>query len=306
MNGMKVSMLLAAALSCAPSLGHAAVTQAQQCEATVDKASARYAKCRLYVEAKAAMDSLAGTKLTEAFEKCSEKFSDAFSKALAKHGAGNCSTTAESDFEAYLDQCSDGVATAAGGGALPAVCGAPLLVTGQTTCWNEAGEVISCAGTGQDGESQTGVPFAYIDNGDGTITDSNTGLVWEKLSDDGSINDQDTTYNWTEALSVKIAALNSGAGYAGHSDWRLPNWRELGSIVNVENVNPSTSPAFNTGCVPNCTSLTCSCTKSSNYWSSSTYAVNPTHAWGVLFYDGNPSAVYKTGTYYVRAVRGGS
>ena len=306
MNRMKVSMLLAAALSCAPSLGHAAVTQAQQCEAAVDKASAGYAKGRLDVEAKAAMGSLAGTKLTEAFEKCSVKFSDAFSKALAKHGAGNCSTTAESDFEAYLDQWSDGVATAAGGGVLSAVCGAPLLVTGQTTCWNEAGAVISCAGTGQDGESQTGVPFAYIDNGDGTITDSNTGLVWEKLSDDGSINDQDTLYNWTEAVSIKIAALNSGAGYAGHSDWRLPNRRELDSIVNLENVNPSTSPAFDTSCVLGCTSLTCSCTISSVYWSSSTYARSPTNAWGVDFYDGDTYAKSKTFNYYVRAVRGGS
>jgi hypothetical protein len=40
---------------------------------------------------------------------------------------------------------------------------------------------------------------AYVDNGDGTITDSKTGLMWEKLSDDGSIHDWDATYTWADA-----------------------------------------------------------------------------------------------------------
>src|SRR5207249_5145188 len=61
--------------------------------------------------------------------------------------------------------------------------------TGQTTCWDSSGNVIPCAGTGQDGDLQKGAPLSYTDNGDGTITDNNTGLMWEKLSMDGSVHD---------------------------------------------------------------------------------------------------------------------
>src|SRR5262249_16276739 len=59
--------------------------------------------------------------------------------------------------------------------------------TGQRSCWNNGGSIIPCAGTAQDGDTRAGADLAYIDNGDGTITDVNTKLVWEKLSSDGSI-----------------------------------------------------------------------------------------------------------------------
>ena len=178
--------------------------------------------------------------------------------------------------------------------------------SGQATCWNTGGQVIACAGTGQDGESQAGVPLAYRDNGDGTITDLNTGLMWEKLSNDGSIHDKDNYYTWTAAVSSKIAALNS-ANYAGHNDWRLPNIRQLRSIVNYGGTYPAISPAFNTGCSGGCSVLACSCTIWSGYWSSSAYAFcSPKGAWFVNFNDGNDNASYKTVNHYVRAVRGGS
>src|SRR5919198_2193305 len=44
--------------------------------------------------------------------------------------------------------------------------------------------------------------LAYVDNGDGTITDSNTGLVWEKKSADGTIHEKDMTYIWSNAFAV--------------------------------------------------------------------------------------------------------
>ena len=40
----------------------------------------------------------------------------------------------------------------------------------------------------------------FVDNGDGTITDTKTGLQWEKKSDDGTIHDQDDTYTWTTGV----------------------------------------------------------------------------------------------------------
>ncbi len=184
---------------------------------------------------------------------------------------------------------------------------AQLLKTGQTSCWDEAGAPISCAfRTYADGNQQTGVALSYVDNGDGTITDANTGLMWEKLSDDGSIHDKDNTYTFIQSIDTRLGSLNGAGGFAGYTDWRAPNRRELESIVNLQNVNPAVSAAFNTGCVASCTVLTCSCTVSLYYWSSSTYANFPTYAWLVDFGDGYVLADGKTGSYYVRAVRGGS
>ena len=183
---------------------------------------------------------------------------------------------------------------------------AAFPATGQTTCWNSAGTVIACAGTGHDGDIQAGATLSYTDNGDGTITDNNTGLMWEKKSDDGSIHDRDTTYTWDDAFAVHVAGLNAGGGFGGYTDWRLPDAKELQSIVDYERVNPSIDPAFNTGCAPACTVTTCSCTGSSYYWSSTSVAFNLLNAWRVFFNGGTVSALNKSNVTFVRAVRGGS
>ena len=105
---------------------------------------------------------------------------------------------------------------------------------------------------------------------------------------------------------MKVANLNSGS-FAGHTDWRVPNSKELYSILNLENANPSVSPAFNTGCAPACTVLTCSCTVSNYSWSSSPYSNYPDFAWLVFFSDGYAAAdLMARDFHYVRAVRGGS
>ena len=167
--------------------------------------------------------------------------------------------------------------------------------TGQTTSY----------APGDDGDVQAGAPLSYTDNGDGTITDNNTGRMWEKKSADGTIHDKDTTYTWANAFAVHIAGLNAGGGFAGHTDWRLPNVKELQSIVNYENFNPSVSSAFNTSCSATCTVLTCSCTAAPFYWSSSTIANDPTSAWVVSFFIGIELANGKGSISVVRAVRGG-
>src|SRR5262249_49755536 len=138
--------------------------------------------------------------------------------------------------------------------------------TGQTTCWDSAGTMIACAGTGQDGELRQGAPLSYTDNGDGTVTDANTGLGWEQLSLEGSVHDRGNTYTWTNAFAGHVATLNA-MSFAGHNDWRMPNLKELESIASFQNSNPAVPSAFNNGCTSvGCTVLTCSCTGSNGFY----------------------------------------
>jgi hypothetical protein len=179
-----------------------------------------------------------------------------------------------------------------------------LPQTGQITCYDAAGTPIACTGTGQDGEFQQGLARSFTDNGDGTITDNVTKLMWEKLSDDGSIHDWDNTYTWTAAVTGKMAALNA-ASFAGHNDWRLPNQFELYSLDNLGVEAPATYDAFNHACVLSCTVATCSCTQPSYYWSSTTQKHSPPRAWRVDFSGGGALSDAKLNSYYVRAVRAG-
>jgi len=149
--------------------------------------------------------------------------------------------------------------------------------TGQTTS----------ARTDDDGDIEAGADLSYTDTGDGTIIDNNTRLEWEKLSDDGTINDKDNLYTWENAFAVHVAGLNTVPCFAGQCDWRLPNVKELQSIVNYGTSNPAVSVAFNTNCVAGVNVLDGSCTAASNYWSSSTVAGNPSTAWFVSFLGGS-------------------
>jgi hypothetical protein len=105
--------------------------------------------------------------------------------------------------------------------------------TGQTKCWDTDGYEIPCAGTGQDGEIQVGVVWPeprFTDNGDDTIIDNLTGLMWTK---DAYL--PGTTMNWYQALDF-CNNLNLG----GYSDWRLPNVNELESLVNADESSNAT------------------------------------------------------------------
>jgi len=118
----------------------------------------------------------------------------------------------------------------------------------------------------------------FIDNDDGTVTDTDTGLMWQKDTAPG-------TYTWEQALSY-----SEDLPLANYHDWRLPNRNELQSLSDYSRINPATN-------FPN--------TVMSNYWSSTTYADNPYIAWVVYFGSGGINNGSKSGNYYVRAVRGG-
>ena len=121
----------------------------------------------------------------------------------------------------------------------------PIVDTNQTTCYSD-NSVIACpqegqAFAGQDGNYQ-GLAPAYTDNGDGTVTDLNTGLMWLQSPDfngDGQINAQDKmTYD--NALTYADSFT-----FAGYDDWRLPSIKELYSLIEFTGKTGTGNPSSN-------------------------------------------------------------
>ncbi len=99
----------------------------------------------------------------------------------------------------------------------------PIVATGQVDCYSLEGKIIDAPAEGdqlygQDGNYQAGVEMAYKDNGDGTVSDLNTGLMWEKTPSAGPV-------TWGQAQTY-CQELTLG----GYDDWRLPTLKELFSI----------------------------------------------------------------------------
>jgi len=115
----------------------------------------------------------------------------------------------------------------------------PIVGTGQTTFWNAEGDETAAPAKGepfygQDAQSPGNTP-SYTDNGDGTVTDNVTGLMWTQTADlngDGTINADD---QMTLAQAVEsVASVRTG----GYADWRLPTIKEQYSLINFMGVDP--------------------------------------------------------------------
>ena len=147
------------------------------------------------------------------------------------------------------------------------------------------------------------------------VKDNHTGLVWEVKTNDNSIHDKDNTYKWGGITAigrdhaskegtyyddwnplVNGANQNSyggATGLCGFTDWRVPSYDELVTIINNGKVNPAIDEDY----FPN--------TPSSYFWSSSPDAINSSYAWIVYFYNGSDNSYYRHNTYRVRLVRAG-
>ena len=166
----------------------------------------------------------------------------------------------------------------------------------------------------------------WVDNGDGTVTNNVTGLMWEQktgtlgspvscpCTDPHNVNNY---YTWSVGGYVGIdpvgtlftdflAKINGGASnytdvsitpFAQYNDWRIPTVVELQSILD-------TSAAGCNAGLP-CINAVFGPTQAWDYWSSSSSAGNPLNAWYVFFPTGSVGWDFKFYGFYARAVRGG-
>lgn len=162
-----------------------------------------------------------------------------------------------------------------------------LTKTGQTSCWDSAGTLLSaaeCLVSGQDGSYQMGSDPSFTrDNTTGIVTDNLNGLMWQDTA-------ASATSDWSGAPDV-CEALNTST-YGGYTDWRLPTLDELESIVDFGQDSPAINTLFQN-------------TSSGNYWSSNAYVVNTDNAWYVNFNYGLTIANIKISGNFVRCVRSG-
>ena len=133
----------------------------------------------------------------------------------------------------------------------------------------------------------------YQDHGNGTVTDTRTGLMWKQCSEGqswspGACSGTPSSFTWSQALAPAEAAT-----FADHADWRVPNVKELSSLVE----DCRFLPAINNVLFPN--------TPSSVFWSASPFAITSDYAWSVYFSYGFASLYSRSGSNHVRLVRGG-
>lgn len=161
--------------------------------------------------------------------------------------------------------------------------------SGQRLCYDPLGKIHPCAGSGQDGGTQTGCPWPEprFSDDDRIVKDHLTGLFWAK--DASCVSDAVT---WESALR-KMQSMNSEK-YAGCGDWRLPNIRELESLTDMGTHSPALPDKHPfQGVQP-------------YYWSSTTSTYDARYAWVMYLENGSVGVGFKQKPeFFVWGVRGG-
>ena len=150
------------------------------------------------------------------------------------------------------------------------------LGSGQRTCHADDGSEIPCEGSGQDASFAVGVPWPEprFEARDDEVMDRLTGLTWCR-----SANLAEFPLTWQEALDF-VATMNREQRF-GRRDWRMPNRRELRSLLSLQAKWPALPEGHPFIDVFN-----------GWYWTSTTAAISPAHAWYValdgarMFYGG--------------------
>ena len=161
-----------------------------------------------------------------------------------------------------------------------------LPETGQTTCIDATGAAIACANTRQDGDRRAGVawpnPRFTVDGTGNCITDNLTGLMWARQ--DGGFRTWQLGLDFANSLDL-----------CGFTDWRMPNRKELLSLVNYGAGNIGVE-LLNNGFTFQ---------MESNLWSSSSVAGSAAEAWTLIVLPGVLSQGPKSGGNHVLPVRAG-
>lgn len=139
----------------------------------------------------------------------------------------------------------------------------------------------------------------YLMKSDGTVLDRQTGLMWMRCAVGQTWDATQKTCTGTATVFTWKAALNevqtvNAATYAGYNDWRLPNLRELTSLVRYA----CPDPAINVTAFP--------ATPGENFWTSTPVASSYGLGWGVDFKTGQAYFSAYTKTYPIRLVRAGA
>ncbi len=165
--------------------------------------------------------------------------------------------------------------------------------TGQISTYDQTGKLIDFQGSGQDGEFQRGVVWPeprFIVNGDGTVSDSLTGLMW--LKDGNCFGD----LPWPTALQMVVDFNKNNALCHGfktdYQDWFLPDINQLATLFDAQ--VGVTSDYLRLG---GFTSL-----QRGIYWSATAY-LNRLNAWGANFTNGSIASHNKLERHFLLIAR---
>ena len=164
--------------------------------------------------------------------------------------------------------------------------------------------------------AKKGAACRYVDNGNGTVSDLDTGLTWQQTDDAGGLTDKDNIYTWTDGgdgddtnpdgtlYTEFLAGLNACmssdgvsivGGHAGYCDWRVPTIVELATLIDASACpigGPCIDPIFDP-------------TAGGQYWSSTALSTFPDNAWYVDFVTTLVNAnLHMSNAHSARAVRG--
>ena len=366
----RIAMSAAVAAVLYATTAHAALP-AQKCEAGKNKVAGQYATCLHKAQLQFVIGGEVDTVGRDAaVMACGDKYADKWQTLETKATPGVCPSESDAtSIQDFLDACIFSVEDALGGATLPldvttcnsnlATCNAGTataadVASGKTFSSSAGlgltGTLTYCGDGSQDaGEQCDGTDFdplltcaggcltsclcRFVDNGNLTVTDNRTHLIWEKKFDcTGCVHDKDNTYSWSSAASAPdgtaftsfLATLNDAGGgtcpsggpvggccvfalftqpcedpdcFTGHCDWRLPTVAELQSILTAPSpcgINPCVDAIFGLA------------RTDIFWWTSATVGSSATGGWHVDFANGNTSTSTKTNGYFVRAVRSGS